>query len=131
MGTAMNNNAFPFYLHYNRAMSLRESDPDMAIDMLNEIREEAIKSNSYYWRILSEHWRVQVYISFKRDFVNANRYAVEAAIEARKPEYRNFREFVCVQNNLILVYEGIDPLGYADEIKEAIDFTIDQTHPSM
>jgi hypothetical protein len=127
----MNNDYFPFYAHYNRAMSLRESEPDMAIDILNQIRDEAIKSNQYHWRLLAEHWRVQVYISFKRDFVSASRFAIEAAVESRKPEYRNFREFVCVQNNLILVYEGIDPLGYADEIKEAIDLTIDQTNPQM
>jgi hypothetical protein len=123
----MNNTPFPFYSHYNRAMSLRESDPDMAIDILSQIRDEAVKRNDYSWRLLAEHWRVQIYISFKRDFVNANRFAVEAAIESRKPEYQSFQEYVCVQNNLILVYEGIDPLGYAAEIKEAID----QTNPRM
>lgn len=36
-----------------------------------------------------------------------------------------------MQNDLLLVYKGIDPVGYAKEIKDAIDLTIDMTTPDM
>jgi hypothetical protein len=122
---------YPYYFEFNKAMNLRESEPDVAIEILSHLREEAIKRSNHYWRLTAEHWRVQVYISFKRDYRNANRFAVEAAIESRKAEYQHYQEYICIQNDLILVYEGIDPLGYATEIKEAIDLTINQTNPTM
>lgn len=127
----MNNSNFSYYQQFNKALDLRESDPDMALDLLTEIREEAIKGNSSYWRLLSEHWRVQIYLHYKRNYRDANRFAVETAVEARKPQYQNYQETICIQNDLVLVYSGIDPVGYATEIKEAIDFTIDQTNPNM
>jgi hypothetical protein len=127
----MSNPDYLYYSEFNRAMELRESDPDASIELLSKLREEAIKRGSNYWRLIAEHWRVQVYISFKRDYLNANRLAIEAAVESRKPEYQHYQEYICIQNDLILVYNGIDPIGYAAEIKEAIELTINQTNPNM
>jgi hypothetical protein len=127
----MSNLGYSFYLEFDKAINLRESEPDLSISILSQMREEAIKQGNLYWRLLAEHWRVQVYIAFKRDYISANRYAVEAAIESRKPEFQRYQEYICIQNDLISVYSGIDPIGYAPEIKEAIELTIDQTNPKM
>lgn len=122
---------FELYFQFQKAMDNRESDPDESIRLLTKIRDEAIEKNNPEWRLIAEHWRTQVYINWKKDYNSASRFAVEAAIESRQPEYQPYREYICVQNDLLLVYKGIDPLGYADEIKEALDLTINMTSPDM
>lgn len=122
---------FELFFQYQKAMELRESDPDETIRLLTKIREQAIERKDYEWRLVADHWQTQVYINWKKDYNAANRLAVEAAIESRQKQYREFREYICVQNDLLLVYKGIDPVGYADEIKEAIDLTINMTTPDM
>lgn len=122
---------FELYFQFQKAMESRESDPDEAIRMLTKIREQAIERKNYEWRLIADHWQTQVNIAWKKDYNAANRLAVEAAIESRQPQYREFREYICVQNDLLLVYKGIDPVGYAPEIKEALDLTINMTTPDM
>ena len=127
----MSNFDYTLYFQYQRAMELRESDPDEAIRGLNQLRDEAIERNDHGWRLIAEHWRTQVYINWKKDYITANRLAVETAIEARQDKYKIYQEYICVQNDLLLVYKGIDPVGYAKEIKEAIDLTIGMTTPDI
>lgn len=122
---------FELYFQFQKAMNNRESDPDESIRLLSKIRDEAIEKNNPEWRLIAEHWRTQVYINWKKDYHTASRLAVEAAVESRQPEYQPYREYICVQNDLLLVYKGIDPVGYADEIKEALDLTINMTTPDM
>lgn len=122
---------FALYFQFQKAMNLCESDPDAAIDLLVQGRKDAIERNNDEWRLIFEHWRLQVTINEKRDFNLANRLVIESVVESRKPQYQNFREYICIQNDLILVYNGIDPIGYSDDIKEAIDITIDMTTPDM
>ncbi|GAB5493460.1 MAG: hypothetical protein Phog2KO_36750 [Phototrophicaceae bacterium] len=122
---------FALYFQYQSAMELRESDPDEALRRLNKIRDEAIDKQNDEWRLIAEHWRTQIYMNWKKDFITANRLAVEATVEARQEKYRQYQEYVCVHNDLLLVYKGIDPVGYAKEIKEAIDLTIGLTTPDM
>ena len=122
---------FELYFQFQKAMEQRESDPDESIRLLTKVREDAIERNNFEWRLIADHWRTQVYINWKKDYNTASRLAVEAAVESRQPEYHEFREYICVQNDLLLVYKGIDPVGYADEIKEALDLTINMTTPDM
>jgi hypothetical protein len=112
-----------------QAMDIRASDPDEAIRLLTRGKQLAEQNDNKYWMVTFDHWRLQVLLNYKRDFTTANRLAVEAAIEARKPVYQQYSSYICVQQDMILVYKGIDPIGYAPEIKEAIDLTLDQTSP--
>lgn len=127
----MANFDFALYFEYQSAMELRESDPDEAIRRLNIVREQAISKQNDEWRLIAEHWRTQVTMNWKKDYLTANRLAVETAIESRQEKYKQYQEYICVQNDLLLVYKGIDPVGYAKEVKEAIDLTMDMTTPDM
>lgn len=122
---------FALYFQYQSAMELRESDPDEALRRLNQVRDEAIDKQNDEWRLVAEHWRTQIYMNWKKDFITANRLAVETAVEARQEKYKQYQEYVCVHNDLLLVYKGIDPVGYSKEIKDAIDLTIGLTTPDM
>ncbi|MEO1286513.1 MAG: hypothetical protein AAFV93_01995 [Chloroflexota bacterium] len=119
------------YIKYENAMRFNESDPDETIRRLEDIRQEAIDSENLEWRIIADHWITQTYINWKKDYLAANKQAVASAVEYSKPNYAHFREYICVQNDLMLVYEGIDPVGYADQIKQAIELTIGMTTPDM
>ncbi|MEO1166637.1 MAG: hypothetical protein AAFV98_22860 [Chloroflexota bacterium] len=122
---------FELFFLFRKAVDKRETDPDEAIRMLDEIRDLAIERGNDEWKLRAEHWRIQTYITSKKDFNKARQLVAEAAVAAREPHFQNYQEYTCLQNDLMLVYDGIDPVGYAPDIKEAIDLTISKTTPAV
>ncbi|MEM9954749.1 MAG: hypothetical protein AAF846_24300 [Chloroflexota bacterium] len=116
---------------YRQGISQIETNPDEAIRLLAEGSAKAEELGDTYYKVLLDHWQLQAMILYKHDFNAANKLAIKAAIDARAPVYRNYQEYICIQQDLILVYQGIDPIGYAPEIKEAIDLMLDSTTPTM
>jgi len=47
---------------------------------------------------------------------------VRATLEARKPEYARLPQRVCLHEDLVSAYVGIDPAGYADAIRPALEY---------
>ena len=100
--------------------SLRETDPDRALALFEEGRRLALALNEPWWAMFYEHSRTAALIHFRRDYSNVLEMAVRAALEVRKPLYDQFPLRTSVFDDLIAAYLGIDPSGYAGEIRQAI-----------
>jgi ATP/maltotriose-dependent transcriptional regulator MalT len=72
------------------------------------------------------HWLLQTLIFKTRNIKEAYPLAVETAVEARKPEYADMQEHICVYQDLILTYIDTDPIGHEKLIEEAVDYMQEQ-----
>ncbi len=100
--------------------ALRETDPERALALFEEGRRMALALNEPWWAMFYEHSRTAALIHFRRDFSNVLEMAVRAALEVRKPLYDQFPLRPSVFDDLIAAYLGIDPVGYAEEIRQAV-----------
>jgi hypothetical protein len=55
-----------------------------------------------------------------KHFDDALGLAVAIVLDARKPQYASYPHIFIVLVHLILAYIGVDPAGYASEIRKAI-----------
>jgi hypothetical protein len=111
--------------------ALRMTTPDLAISKMMEARTQAEAANDQNAVLSISHWILQTIIFEQRDFKNAYDLVVKTAVEARKPQYSHLRERICVHQDLILTYEGIDPIGYADLIEDALNFMTQTITPTI
>jgi len=98
-----------------------EADPDQALALYEQGRNLALRLNEPGWVLFFDDWRVSTLLWFKRDYRNVLDLAVRNALEARRPEHEHVPLRFIVRRNLICAYQLIDPLGYADRIKAALD----------
>src|SRR5262249_58918739 len=97
-------------------MSSYRTNPDRTLTMLAEARTLAEQMGESWWVLFIDHWRLQALLNFKLDFRNVLDIAVGATLEARKPQYANFPQRICLHEDLISSYLGIDPFGHADAV---------------
>ncbi len=100
--------------------ALRETDPDRALALFEEGRRRATALNEPWWAMYYDHSRTAALIHFRRDYSNVLELAVRAALEVRKPLFDQFPLRPSVFDDLIAAYLGIDPVGYAEEIRQAV-----------
>jgi ATP/maltotriose-dependent transcriptional regulator MalT len=99
-----------------------ETDPDRALAILLEGRRLAEMLAEPRWVLFYEHWRLQVLLFHKGDYRDAVGLAVKATVESAKPQHGDFPQRVCLQEDLINAYAGIDPVGYEEAIEQALQY---------
>lgn len=107
---------------YDAGQAARKTDPTKTLDLLREARALAERLGERWWALHLDHWRLQALLN---DFLAMNEaleLAVGATLEARKPEYAQLPQRVCLHEDLVSTYVGIDPMGHADAIRQALDF---------
>lgn len=107
---------------YESASNYCRSDPDIMLGLLNEGRALAERLGEAWWVLFYDHWRLQALLHFKGDYREAVDIAVRATLEARKPQYANLPQRVCLHEDLIHAYVGVDPEGHAERITQALDY---------
>jgi hypothetical protein len=113
---------------YNlRAHPYTESSPETALGIYEEGRQHAVRLAEPHWVLFYDHWRLQTYLHFLQDYRPVLDIAVQATLEARKPMYQRFPQRICLHEDLIWGYLGIDPIGYQDAIEQALDFMETET----
>lgn len=112
--------------HAHRASDFGKEEPDLNLAALNEGRALAQRLQEPWWILFFDHWRLQVLLHYKRDYREVLDIAVKATLEARKPTYAQFPQRVCLHEDLINAYLGIDPLGHQDAIASAMDYMNDE-----
>ena len=117
-------------LHSSAQMRI-ENDPERALDLLRQARAVAVQINEPWWVLLIDHWRLQVQLHYTFDFRDVLDLAVRATLEARKPEYAHLPQRVCLHEDLVYAYVGIDPAGHADAIRQALEFMRGQATEDM
>lgn len=117
------------YNLYSEAMSYHSKEPARTVAMLAQARDLATQSQELWWAQFCEHWRLQIMLCDQRDYGNALDAAVHAAVETRKPFYAQFPQRICIQEDLISSYMGIDPEGYAEQAEQALDYMQREVSP--
>jgi hypothetical protein len=113
------------------ALEYNETEPDRALALLARGRTVAKTLNEPWWVLLFDHWRLQVLLHFKQDYRDVLDLAVQATVEARKPQYANLPQRVCLHEDLIWAYVGIDPVGHAGAIQQALDYMAAEVTPEV
>ncbi|HEX8465948.1 MAG TPA: hypothetical protein VF627_15145 [Abditibacterium sp.] len=111
-----------WFFEWRRAMSLDESDPAGAVALLDATIARAERAGDSRWKLFLEHWKLQILLNKARDFGAALDCAARAAVEVRQPRFAAFPQRVCLHEDLISAYHGLDPQGYAPLIQNALDY---------
>lgn len=120
-----------YNLHFYIAMGARYTNPSTTLNLLRHILDVAEREGNDPAALFIKHWILQVQLTPLQDYGAALDLAVKTAVEARKPIYRHLDERICVHEDLISTYLGIDPDGYADLIEGAIDYMQGEVQPGM
>jgi hypothetical protein len=105
-----------------KAFGHGKENPDAMLAALDEGRALARQLNESWWVLHFDHWRLQALLHYKLDYREVLDLAVQATLEARKPQYAQLPQRICLHEDLIYAYLGIDPLGNADAIRRALDY---------
>lgn len=107
---------------YDRAMEIKETDPDEALTLFEQSRNLALETDSSWWAMLCQHWKTQTLLYEKHDLTNALDLAVRSTVEVRKPIYADLPQRVCIHEDLIAAYLESDPVGYEVPIRETLAY---------
>src|SRR5579864_561896 len=104
------------------AWQQREKDPHLAKQMLQEGLSIAERLAEKCWVASFYNDIVDVTLYYLSDFKTGLEYAVKNVVRIRTPEYIDcpFRGSIC--RKLIRAYLNMDPVGHADQIREALHY---------
>ncbi len=113
------------------ALVVMDADPDQMLSMLEQAQAMARQLNEPWWELFCEHWKLQALLFRKRDYRAALPAAVKATVETRKPAYAHFPQRICLHEDLINAYVGIDPLGNEAAIENALSYMTQEINPEL
>ena len=116
--SAMSNYVWDFY----DALRLSHTDLNSGIAQMKQARQQAELAGDNYTVLQINHWILQRTILGLGNVKEAYDLAIATATEVQKPEYANHENRACVFQDLILVHEAMDPIGYEDLIIQSLDY---------
>ncbi|HKI36837.1 MAG TPA: hypothetical protein VKA46_33605 [Gemmataceae bacterium] len=116
---------------YENASKFAKTDPDVMLGLLAEGKALAQQLDEPWWVLFFDHWRLQALLHFKYDYRDVMDVAVQATLEARKPQYAELPQRVCLHEDLIYAYVGTDPEGHAERIGQALDYMQQHVGPDL
>jgi hypothetical protein len=114
---------------HRHAYRFRETDPDHAIALYTEGRHLALSLREPWWVLYYDQQRVHALLHFKQDYRDVLDLAVRNTLEVRKPGYLAFPRRLLIHGDLVSAYLGIDPIGYAVPIQQALDYLDSEVPP--
>src|SRR5262249_14812440 len=82
-----------------------------------------------WWALFYDQLRVHALLHFKQDYRDVLTLAVANTLECRKAAYANFPRRLMIHGDLVSAYLGIDPVGYQDAIRQALEYLDTQLRP--
>jgi hypothetical protein len=116
---------------YENASKFAKTDPDVMLGLLAEGKALARQLDEPWWVLFFDHWRLQALLHFKYDYREVMDVAVQATLEARKPQYADLPQRVCLHEDLIYAYVGTDPEGHAERIGQALEYMGQHVGPGL
>jgi hypothetical protein len=101
------------------AMQIMSADPKQSQILLTKSRREAVLLAHDWFILLCDHWLCQIALNKIPDFERARSIAEAAIREVASPKYDGLPQRVCLFDDLVGVYQSVDPHGYAAEIEDA------------
>ncbi len=105
----------PEYLR--RIEAARSRDPERALDLILQGRDQARLLGESWWALLFEHYHAVILHRMFR-WTDALDVATRNAVEVRKPEYDGLPIRASVYQELIHLHVSLDPHQYEDRIRE-------------
>lgn len=127
----MSDNYLSYRQMFMQAMQQRYTNPQATVKLLQQVSALAREEYDPHEALFIDHWLLQTLINVIEDYNQALDLAVQTAVEARKPIYRSQMERVCVHEDLISTYMGIDPIGYAKMVEDAMAYMERETTPTV
>jgi hypothetical protein len=115
---------------HRQAYRFRETDPDHAIALYSEGRQLAVQLREPWWALYYDQQRVHALLHFKQDYTDVLDLAIRNTLEVRKPGYSTFPRRLLIHGDLVSAYMGIDPIGHAAAIRQALDY-LDHEVPAI
>lgn len=112
----------------NRA---EDVDPHWQLSLLDEGIALSRQMAEPWWELCFIHLRLLTLMADKGEYSQALEEAVQATVAARKPAMRDCPQRVCVHEDLIRAYMGIDPIGYAPQIEQALAYMEQEVSPNV
>jgi len=113
------------------AFEAGKNNPDAMLSALREARTLAQQLGEKWWVLYLDHWTLQAMFNYKLDYSDVLDLATRSTLETRKAVYANFPERVCLHEDLITAHMGIDPLGNAKIIEQALDYMRNEVRPGI
>jgi hypothetical protein len=107
---------------HRQAWDFRHTDPSRMLGLLDEGRRLAGSLGEPWWVHFFDHWRVESRIYYTDDYRDLIDLAAQVTFEVRKPIHEHHPLRFAVFCNLIAAYLCVDPRGYADAIRDALDY---------
>lgn len=99
-----------------------EAANDETFSLLTQGRDLAEMLNEPCWLLFYEHWRCEVLLFYKVDLAQGMDLAVHNTVEVRKPQYQHCPVRAQVFFTLVDAYMFCDPVGYANQIRQTLDY---------
>jgi hypothetical protein len=116
---------------FQAVLNSRKVDLQTAENHLDQLYLRAEHLSEKCWMMIVEGMRIEFYIIDKIDLLTAVKIGVRAAVEARKPEYDNCPTRDLIYMGLLTAYMYVDPVGYADSVREAIAYIERELNPDL
>ncbi|MEO0561032.1 MAG: hypothetical protein AAF125_02890 [Chloroflexota bacterium] len=107
---------------HERMWEVKESQPSKAFDLCQQAVRIAQQLNEPCWELFHAYWASEMQIYYVGDIDGGLDYAMRNVALAHKERYAECPIRARVYITLIGVYSRLDPVGYADEIFEMIEF---------
>jgi hypothetical protein len=111
------------------AYEYRHTDPDRMLALFAEGRRLAVVLHEPWWILFFDYWYVETLIYYKEDYRTLLDAAVKLTVDVHKPTFAQHPLRLPIYANLIAAYLCVDPHGYADEIRAALDYAFAQDMP--
>lgn len=106
---------------HRQAYRFRESDPDHALELLMQGRRLAERLQEPWWVLYYRQYEVHALLHFRQDYRLVLDRAVATALDLRRPMYTGYPRRLMIHFDLVSAYLGIDPVGHAGAIRQALD----------
>lgn len=97
-------------------------DPQWTLQLLDEARILAFQLGESWWVLKCDFWKMQALRWGLGDYKASLDLAVRSSLEARKPVYAGCEYRVHIHLELVATYAGVDACGYAQRVREALQF---------
>ena len=111
------------------AYEYRHTNPDRMLALFAEGRRLALALEEPWWVLFFDYWHVETLIYYQEDYRTLLDAAVKLTVDVHRPAFVQHPLRLPIAANLIAAYLCIDPHGYADEIRGALDYALCEGMP--
>ena len=104
------------------AHAAQQSEPDRAAALFRQCIDGFRVAGDERAELEATHWLLQTLNCFAGRYGEALDVGVRAVVKAKGPQYANFTTRICLHEDLISAYIGVDPEGYETEIRDLLDY---------